>query len=281
VTDQISTSGASPAPSGGTGSSHGGAPNGSSPSNPFNAPPVNPRSQGHSPALDARQQQQTNAQQAGDGGGQQQTTAAPSSVEIDGVSWTHDQLREAVAHRLEDQARRASLPTDPRSYKTTLPPDFKAPEGVNFEFDERDPALQHFRQVAHARGMSQDDFSSALGAFAATKIAEQTQLAHARNAELGKLGSAGQARIEAVSTWLRARAGGDAEVICNQLKNFPHSTMVRAFEAVMKAFSDQGGANYSQSGRQQVDTTPRMPTELTTYEQKRAWQEQVAGRGDR
>jgi hypothetical protein len=252
--------------------------------------PENPRSRGHGAALDAargRQQQPAGTQGAPGGEqhgdqGQGQGQQGSGAVEIDGVSWSHDQVREAIAGRVEQDARKASLPQSANDYQIKLPPDFKAPEGVRFEFDPNDALLKSSRELAHKRGLDQEVYSDFLGLYAANKISEQQQLGTARAAELSKLGTAAQGRIDAIDTWLKARVGAKGALMAAQLRSYPVATMIEMFEGIMRSFSGQGGADYTQSGRQQEDNTGRIPGyENMNFNQRRAAQDAAAARGRR
>src|ERR1700683_3547396 len=63
------------------------------------APPENPRSKGHSPAIAAREQQQA--------------APAQEQIEIDGAKFESADVREAIAHKIEAEARKAALPSSP------------------------------------------------------------------------------------------------------------------------------------------------------------------------
>ncbi len=277
-------SGAAPAGAGAVDAAHGAA----NPPPEFHqrGVPENPRSRGHSPALDARGRPQQ--QDAGTGGqqsdaqrGQQDAGGTPQTIKIGDVEYSHDQVSQAIAHQIEQNARKAALPQDPRGYQLTLPPDFKPPEGVKFEFDQNSPELARFRQVAHANGLDQKAFSDALGVYAATKIGEQQQLTTARTAELTKLGSAAQARIDAIDTWLKARVGQKGALMAAQLRQYPVASMVEMWEGVMRAFSGQGGADYSQSGRQEQQNEAGKISgyENMNFAQKRAAQDAMTAQG--
>jgi hypothetical protein len=188
-------------------------------------------------------------------------------------------VSDLAAFHAEQQVRKNSLPAAPDKYEIKLPPDFQAPQGVTFEFDKNDALLAKSRELAHKRGMDQETYSDFLGLYAASKISEQQQLATARGAEMAKLGSAAQGRIDAVDTWLHARVGTKADIIVNQLRNFPVATMIEAFEEVIRQFSHQGGAEFSQSGRQQQDNSGKIPGyETMSFVQRRAAQDAAAGR---
>ncbi len=188
-------------------------------------------------------------------------------------------VSDLAAFKAEQDIRRNSLPTAPDKYEIKLPPDFQAPQGVQFQFDQNSPELKRAREIAHTRGVDQETFSDMLGVFAATKIAEQQNLAVARNAELAKLGSAAPQRIGAIETWLKARVGQKADLIIAQMRNYPVASMVEAFEDIVRLFSHQGGADYSQSGRAQPDNNGKIEGyDTMTFEQRRLAQDMRAGR---
>jgi hypothetical protein len=101
--------------------------------------------------------------------------------------------------------RRLALPAKPEDYKLALPKDFKPPEGVEFKLDETDPLFAQARTWAKENGLSQDAFEKGMGLIAARDVATQQMLANARNAEIGKLGPNGTARVTAVNTFLDAK----------------------------------------------------------------------------
>jgi hypothetical protein len=180
----------------------------------------------------------------------------------------------------EHDIRKSGLPAVPEGYKIELPADFQAPHGVKFEFDQNSAELQNFRKLAHARGLDQQTFSEALGIYAANRIGEQQNLALARNDQMQKLGSAAGNRIAAVEVWLKSQVGSRADLIVSQLKNFPVAGMVEMFEQLARNASNQGGADYSQSGRQQEEPSGKIPGyENMSFAQKRAAQDAAAARG--
>jgi hypothetical protein len=205
---------------------------------------ANPRSRGHSPARDAREQRPVDAER---------------KVTVGGTEWDEKVVADAMAERVERQLAREALPKDPGGYEIKLPEGFKPPEGMAFEFKTDDPALKQFREIAHRRGMDQATFSEALGAFASVKVAELAQTNAARDAQLRQLGSAADARIDQVATWLNAKVGDKAKVMIATLKQFPIAANVEALEGIIRAFSAQGGTNFTQSGRDQADEGGRIP----------------------
>ena len=195
------------------------------------------------------------------------------------TEYTESQVRDALAHKAEQDVCRQSLPQSPDGYEVKLPAGFEAPVGVKFEFDMNDPGLARFRELAHARGMDQQTFSDALGLYAANKIGEQQKLGTARAAEMGKLGSAAEARIGAVETWLKSRIGAKAGLFVAQMRNYPVAAMVEGFEDIIRQSSNQGGADFNQSGRQQQEQKPNIPAfDGSNFAQVRAAQDTYSAR---
>lgn len=185
-----------------------------------------------------------------------------------------ERVNRLTAFEAEQSVRKNTLPKSEADYQVKLPASFQAPEGVKFEFDMNDPALAQARKIALARGVDQETFSDMLGVFAATKIADHTNAAKAREANIAQLGAAGPQRIEAVATWLQARAGDDGKHVADFLRKFPSAAIVKAMESLIKQFSSQGGTDFSQQHRETVDANAgKIPGyENMSFAQRRAAQ---------
>jgi hypothetical protein len=184
----------------------------------------------------------------------------------------------------ERVAREQAIPAAPDKYEVKLPEGFKAPEGMQFEFKNDDPAMIEARKAAHELKLDQAGFSRLLGVYAANRLAEQQQIATGRTAEMSKLGPTAEQRIDGVATWLKARAGDKADTLISTLKQFPVAANVEAMEAVMRAFSSQGGATFTQSGREGAEDAGKIPGfENMTFTQRRVAQmnQQLAKTGSR
>ena len=170
-----------------------------------------------------------------------------------------EELNGLRAFKSEQEVRRNTLPKAETDYQTKLPGNFQLPAGVTFEFDANSPELAAARKIAHARGIDQDTFSDFLGVYAAGKIAEQTNQAKAREANLQQLGPAGPQRIDAVATWLQARAGDAGKQVADFIRKYPSAPIVATMESLIKQFSSQGGADFSQSHRAEEDQAGKIP----------------------
>lgn len=136
----------------------------------------------------------------------------------------------------------------PEAYETKLPADFVVPEGVEYKFNEADPALTDFRKFANETGMSQEQFSKALGFYAAAKVSDQQTINLAHAAEVSKLGANGPARTTAAHTWLDAKGYGAIKQV------MVTAELTQTVEKMMRDFSSQGAA--SPQGRRDVPGQP-------------------------
>jgi hypothetical protein len=118
-----------------------------------------------------------------------------------------------VAMILQEKAARdlraTQVPASAEAYEAKLPESFKLPDGLQWQWDAADPALNDIRALAKKSGWSQDDFSNVLGVYAAKAVAEDTQFRQRARAEMDKLGVNGSQRLAAVETFVRGVAGDD------------------------------------------------------------------------
>jgi hypothetical protein len=88
-----------------------------------------------------------------------------------------------------------------------------------------------------------------LGVYVSTKMGEAIQNAQLRDVNTRQFGTSAPQRVEAVSTWLQARGGAEGKVMANFLRQFPSAPIVKTMERLMRAFSNQGGVDFSQQHR--------------------------------
>jgi hypothetical protein len=187
------------------------------------------------------------------------------------VELTDTELKDLMKFKGESEARKLTLPKDPNAYTLDLPADFKAPEGVKFEFNKDDPTLARARQLAFNRGMDQSTFSDFLSCYAAERISEASKINTARTAEIAKLGTMAPQRIDAIRTWARGMVGDQLGGALEQM--LVTSKHVEAFEKIIDKFSRQGGTPYSQGHREGEPPKGTIPgyAEMS-FEQRRAAQ---------
>lgn len=171
-----------------------------------------------------------------------------------------------------DAIRKNSLPANADAYKIELPAEFKFPAGVEFKFDDAAPELAQARAMAHAKGWTQQDFSEALGIFAAAKIGEQAQINTARTAEITKLGATGPQRVDSVSQWMDANGLGVLK------STMVTAAQVAAWETHITKLTSQGTAPFSQSHRVAPDQKAIPGYDKMSFEQRRQAQDLLAQR---
>lgn len=199
----------------------------------------------------------------------------PDKGEIKGAD-LRAHLDELATFKAAEDSRKLTLPAAPAAYQPVLPEGFTPPVGVEFKLDTSDPIIAQAQAMAHAKGMSQGDFSDMLGLYATAKLGEAVQYETAKTAALAGLGTTGPQRIDAVTRWLGA--------------NFPEATVkpvlatlatqqhVEMFEKIISKLTNQGTGNFRQTGRE-VDTgklTPEQYDKLS-YGEKKAYAAKHSG----
>lgn len=180
-------------------------------------------------------------------------------------------VKDHVAFKAAEDSRRLTLPQKPEDYKLALPKDFKPPEGIEFKLDEADPLYAQARTWAKENGLSQDAFEKGIGMIAASKVADAQTIKNARDAEIGKLGANGSARVTAITQWMDAKGYAP-------LKNMlVTAEMVETFEKLMR--DTQGGAAFSQQHRESAPEAGKIPgIEKMNFRQARQAQDALAAK---
>jgi hypothetical protein len=179
-------------------------------------------------------------------------------------------VKDHVAFKAAEDSRKLALPQKADDYKLALPKEFKAPEGVEFKLDETDPLFSQAREWAHKNGLSQDQFESGMALLAASKVGDAAMLKTARDAEVGKLGVNGPARIDAITTWMDAKGYGALKPM------LVTAEMVGTFEKMMRDV--QGGAPFSQAHRDAPDPSEIPGIENMSFREARMAQDALKAR---
>ncbi len=177
-------------------------------------------------------------------GTQPGTTPAPGTIKVGRIRTSESDIATLLEQKSQADLRKTQIPTTAEAYTATLPQDFKLPPGVEFQFNEADPAYVAARTWAHGQGFTQGQFSQLLSFYANSQAAEQVLIGNAAKAEVEKLGSMGTARVTAVDTWLRGMIG-------DELGRHVRGMMLTAkavegMERIMSKFATQGHASFSQ-----------------------------------
>jgi transcriptional regulator with XRE-family HTH domain len=152
----------------------------------------------------------------------------------------------------------------------------KLPNGMSYTFDQTDPSLVAARNLAHAKGWSQQDFSEALGIFASHHAQQEAALAERSAAEVAKVGVNAPQRLDAVNRFITAEMGeADAKQIRSLIVT---DSMLRYHERMIQKISSQGAASFSQSHRVPPDTAAIPGYDKMSFEQRRQAQDNLATR---
>lgn len=147
-----------------------------------------------------------------------------------------------------EQVRRAALPAKPEDYKVGTTQNFKPPAGIEFKIDEADPLWPQARAWAQKHGLSQDAFNEGIDLIAGSKISDAGTIKAAKEAEIGKLGAAGPARVTALNTFFEGIGSPEMKEM------LVTAGIVQAAERLVAKFSSQGAASFSQAHR---DASPQ------------------------
>jgi hypothetical protein len=188
-----------------------------------------------------------------------QSPPAEQKIRVGDDEYTSQELSDAIAERAEAQSRRATLPANAADYRAELSPNFVPPEGIKFEINKSDLRLKAAAEFAHKYGLGQEAYSELIGIGVSGEIGAAQRNGQLRDVNMRQLGPAAPQRVEAVATWLTARAGVEGKAMGNFLRQNPAAPMVKAMEALMRQFSNQGDTAYSPQHREVEDTSGKIP----------------------
>jgi hypothetical protein len=194
----------------------------------------------------------------------------------DDLELSADEIKGLMERHALETSRKLTLPADPSGYKLELPKDFVPPQGVEFKFDEKDPAVKLARDFAHANGFTQEQFSRMAAVYAAGKVQEQAGINAAIAAERDKLGAAASSRVTAIQQYLRGHLGD--ELAQALMVNLLSAAQVQAFEKLMNR--DRGSeGRFSHAHREPPPDTGTIPGYANmSFEQRRAAQDAIQQR---
>jgi hypothetical protein len=106
----------------------------------------------------------------------------------------------------------SKAPEDPSEYELKVPEGVEMPEGVEFKFDENDPAAKIGRDVAHRMGLDQKGFEEQLlKPFMQARVEEHNAETERQAKELEKLGENVGERIDSLSNRIDQSPYSDEE----------------------------------------------------------------------
>jgi capsid assembly protein len=157
------------------------------------------------------------------------------------------QILDLLKHKGETDLRRAAVPADPSQYKIEAK-DVVLPPGMDWKFNEADPALAAARNWAHTNGLTQEQFSSLLGQYASMEAAKENTFRNTMKGELDKLGANATMRMTAIGTWLNGVVGAD--LAKSMVAGCFSEKQVRGLELLANKMASQGAASFRQDGRE-------------------------------
>ena len=245
--------------------------------------PENPRSVGHSPARDMREQaaaraQSGEAQAAAPATNDPQTPAATEGqkFKVGKFEVSEGEIAAMMDRQAQDDLRKATIPPTAAEYKLALPENLKLPGDAQFRFDEAGSkaTFDAAKAWAHSRGLSQSDFSEMMGIYASHVAQQEVALAAAAHAEIAKAGTNAPQRVDAIGKWIRGEVGdADARPILATIVTDAH---LRFYERMYQKITSQGSASFSTSHRVPADNKTIPGYENMSFEQRRFAQDQLA-----
>jgi hypothetical protein len=169
--------------------------------------------------------------------------ATPGKVTVGGVSYDEANVSAALAAQAAEASRRATLPQRVEDYTPQLPADWKAPAGIEYQLNPRDPAFIAAQQFAHENGLSKDQWSKMLALYASAQVNDLASVTAARNAEIAKLGATASARLTAIEQFFKATYGAaDGAIRFSRLLT---ADDVRIAEREMQRALNPGGSTFT------------------------------------
>lgn len=209
------------------------------------------------------------------------TDPAEAKLKVGDTEITESELRSLLEKKGLDDSRKLTLPADPSAYELKLPDNFVSPPGIEFKFDEKNPALQQAREFAHQNGFSQQQFSHMMALHAAAEVASTQALKTARDAEVAKLGATGSARVTAIETFLRGHLGD--ELAAPFRTTLVMANQVKGWEIIMGKLANGGAGAFSPA--RSPNEAPKMSDaqwSAMSYSDQKAYAERMSsGNGRR
>jgi len=178
---------------------------------------------------------------------------------------------EVITRDAAEQIRRNALPANADDYKIDLPKDFVVPQGVEFKFDDANPALANARALYHdiqtGKLSGQEGFSKLLGLYAAEQVTQRQNFGAWAKAEQDKLGPNGPARVTAIEQYLTGKLGPATAKL--MMAGIAASGQVEGWEKLIAGGVSQGAAPFSQAHRDAPSDGKISGYENMTFEQRR------------
>ena len=159
-----------------------------------------------------------------------------------------EKINPILTQHAAEQVRRNTLPQNADAYELKNSPAFKVPDGLEFKLDTDNPLWAQAKSWAHKNGLSQEAFAEAIDIVSGRDVFTTQQVKTARDAEIGKLGATGPARIDAIETFYKGLLD-DASAKAMMGRVFTAAD-VQLHEKIISKFATQGHASFSQQHRE-------------------------------
>lgn len=165
---------------------------------------------------------------------------------------TEAQIEAMMQRQSAEDLKKATLPAAPDKYELKIAEGATLPGNVAVSFDSNDPGLAAARNWAHAKGLSQGDFSEMLTIYASHVAQQEMQIAEARAREIEKVGPNGTQRINAIETFIRSQVGDeDTKKIMGLLAT---DAQLRFYEKMATRFANPHGSSFHGGRREPPET---------------------------
>jgi hypothetical protein len=175
-------------------------------------------------------------------------------------------LKELAALKADADMRAKAVPAKADDYKVELPSEFKAPEGFDFKFDEKDPAIPALKAWAHGMKLDQSAVSGLLAIEAQRQFALQKSHLEAHKVEMASLGANAETRLSELKGRITAAVGEDGfAVLAGSLFT---ARQIQVFEALMAKVSGGGLPSPGNGGRAGAGGMDESDYNKLSFEQK-------------
>lgn len=140
-----------------------------------------------------------------------------------------DELKAEVLEEMKSGAEIIEgVPNDPESYTVNIHRELAQAEGYEVGFDEDDPMLSAFKDLAHRHNVTQDEFDDIINMYVKTRMDELPDF----NDEMHKLGDHAEQRIDRAHKWAKHNLSSDNFKTVAALAS--NAAFVTALEEIME-----------------------------------------------
>jgi hypothetical protein len=202
-------------------------------------------------------------------------------IKVGETEYTAKEISEAVAFKAEQDLRKTQIPATAAEYKLELPQDFKLPNGAQFQVAPindpvKGPAMQAFQEWSFKNGLSQTQFSEALGLYASATSNEQIAIGNAAQREREAAGVNVPVRVDAISLWLKAHYPAAAPAFIATLAT---AKQLDAWESIISRSINGGSGSFSRRGNEpEAQKLSDAAYDKLSYGEKKDYAERASAR---